>query len=313
VAKHYGIGVRSITLWLFGGVAQLEGEAASPGADFAIAAVGPGMSLALTGFFALGQVVLERAGVVGLPVDVASWLWQINLLLAAFNLVPAAPLDGGRILRAGLWKRSGNRSRAAFVSARAGRGFGVLLIALGAVAFVRGSTIGLWPAILGWFLFGAAGAEEGAARQRDGVAGLTVGAVMVHQPPLVPATMTVAQLLAGPIAWWYGRSAAVVVDPAGYMAGTVTLDRIRHVAGPAQHHTVLGSVAEPLAVTPVARPDEPVDALLDRMYAAGGRPALVLDADNRLAGLVTLDDIDRAARSGPPAARATGRPPGYAP
>ena len=295
VARHYGIGVRSITLWLFGGVAELEGEARTPGADFAIAAVGPGMSVALAGLFAGAQLVLERAGVGGLPLDVTSWLWQINLLLAAFNLVPAAPLDGGRILRAGLWKRSGDRTRAAVVAARAGRGFGVVLIGVGALEFFTGSPIGLWPAVLGWFLFVAAGAEESATRQRDAVAGLRVGAVMTPQPPLAPDAMTVAELLAGPIAWWYGRQTAVVVGPTGWIAGTVTVDRIRHVPEPARATTTLGAVAEPVERTPVGRPDEPMTALLARMYAAGGRPAVVLDAENRLAGIVTLDDVARAA------------------
>jgi Zn-dependent protease len=299
VARHYGIGVRSITLWLFGGVAELEGEARTPGSDFAIAVVGPAMSLALAGLFAGGQLVLERAGVHGLPVDVSSWLWQINLLLAAFNLVPAAPLDGGRILRSGLWKHSGNRSRAAVVAARAGRGFGVLLIGIGVVEFATGSPIGLWPALLGWFLFVAAGAEESATRQRDGVAGQSVGAVMMPQPPVAPEAMTVAELLAGPINWWYGRQAAAVVGRTGWIAGTVTVERIRHVPGPAQATTTLGAIAEPLEVTPVGRPDEPMAALLNRMYAAGGRPAVVLDAENRLAGIVTLDDVARAAGRSP--------------
>ena len=122
VARHNGIGVHSITLWLFGGVAQLEGEALSPGADFRIAAVGPGTSIALGGAFALVAVVGEHAGLHGLPVDVARWLSEINLLLAVFNLIPAAPLDGGRILRSGLWKRSGNQARASMTASRAGRG-----------------------------------------------------------------------------------------------------------------------------------------------------------------------------------------------
>ncbi len=142
VARHHGVGVRSITLWLFGGVAQLEGEAPHPRADFAIAAVGPGTSVALAGVFAAAQALLEQAGAHGLVVGVSSWLWQINLLLAGFNLIPAAPLDGGRILRAGLWKVTGNRVRAAVLAARAGSGFGIVLIGLGLVEFATGSPFG---------------------------------------------------------------------------------------------------------------------------------------------------------------------------
>ena len=119
VARHFGVGVQSITLWLFGGVALLEGEALTPGADFTIAAVGPGMSILLAAVFGALQVVLEHLGVRGLVVSVASWLWEINLLLAAFNLIPAAPLDGGRILRSGLWRAWRDRDRAAVLAARA--------------------------------------------------------------------------------------------------------------------------------------------------------------------------------------------------
>ncbi len=144
-ARRHGVGVRSITLWLFGGVAQLEGEAHTPGADFTIAAVGPATSVVLAGAFAAAQQLLEHAGAHGLVVDVASWLWQINLLLAGFNLIPAAPLDGGRILRAGLWRITGNRARASVLAARAGIGFGAVLIGLGLFELLTGAASACGP------------------------------------------------------------------------------------------------------------------------------------------------------------------------
>src|SRR5579863_819449 len=202
VARHHGVGVRSVTLWLFGGVAQLEGEAHTPGADFTIAAVGPATSIGLAGVFAAAQLFLEKAGGSGLAVSVVSWLWQVNLLLAAFNLVPAAPLDGGRILRAGLWRAMGSRARASVLASRAGLGFGVVLIGAGFVEFARGSAFGLWPVFLGWFLFTAARAEGDMARRSAEIEGVTVGAVMTPGPPVVPAAMTVAELLAGPLSGW---------------------------------------------------------------------------------------------------------------
>jgi Zn-dependent protease/CBS domain-containing protein len=294
VARLNRVGVRSITLWLFGGVAQLEGEAPSPGADFAIAAVGPGTSISLAGVFGAAQILFERAGVHGLAVDVVSWLWQINLLLAAFNLIPAAPLDGGRILRAGLWKKSKDRARASVLAARAGLGFGVLLVVGGVVEFIAGSPIGLWPALLGWFLFSAARSEENAARHRQAVEGLPVGAVMSPHPPVVPSSMTVAELLAGPIHWWYGAQVAAVTAPSGWVEGVVTLERIRRVPESARATTPLGAIAEAGDVVPVARPDEPMPEVLERMYVAGGRPAVVLDPDGRVVGTVSLDDVARA-------------------
>jgi Zn-dependent protease/CBS domain-containing protein len=319
VARVNGVGVRSITLWLFGGVAQLEGEAASPGADFAIAAVGPGMSITLAGVFGAAQILLERAGVHGLAIDVSSWLWQINLLLAAFNLIPAAPLDGGRILRAGLWKKSKDRTRASVSAARAGLGFGVLLVAAGFVEFVVGSPIGLWPALLGWFLFSAARAEERAARHRQAVEGLPVGSVMWPHPPVVPSSMTVAELLSGPIHWWHGAQVAAVTGPSGWVDGVVTVDRIRRVPESAWHTTPLGAIAEGADVVPVVHPDDPMPLVLEQMYVADGRPAVVLDADGRVVGTVSIDDVARAGMTrrfpapawpapGTPAPGAQGRP-----
>ncbi|MHB8593915.1 MAG: site-2 protease family protein, partial [Acidimicrobiales bacterium] len=172
VARHDGVGVRSITLWLFGGVAQLEGEAHTPGADFRIAAVGPATSIALGGVFAVAQLLAQGVGLHGLLIDVLSWLWKINLLLAVFNLIPAAPLDGGRILRAGLWRHWDDRTRAALAAARAGRVLGIVLVAVGVLEFAYGGLPGLWPALLGWFLYVAAGGEENAVRVRHDVAHL---------------------------------------------------------------------------------------------------------------------------------------------
>jgi len=306
VARRHGVGVRSITLWLFGGVAQLEGEAHTPGADFTIAAVGPGTSIGLAGVFALSQLLLERAGAHGLAVDVCTWLWQINLLLAGFNLIPAAPLDGGRILRAALWRSTGDRARASVLAARAGLGFGAILMGFGLVEFVDGSPLGLWPAFLGWFLFVAARSEIEVARPQKGVEGLPVGAVMTAQPPMVPSAITVAELLAGPVHWWQGREVAAVVGPTGWLEGVVTLGRILQVPAHEQMHTRLGDIADRIDRVPVGRPEEAMTTLLGRMDAAGGRPAVVLDPANRLAGIVTAQDVARAGNRHPPIATPVG-------
>jgi CBS domain-containing protein len=249
------------------------------------------MSIVLAGVFAAAQFVVEQAGAHGLAVSVLSWLWEINLLLAAFNLIPAAPLDGGRILRAGLWKATGNRVRASVMAARAGLGFGVVLMGGGLYEFAMGSPFGLWPAFLGWFLFVAARAEGDFAHRVGGVQGVAVGAVMVPHPPVLPSALTVAELLGGPAPWWYGTGAAAVVGPTGWLEGVVTLEAVRLVPSAQQLTTRLGDIAEPIGSVPVGRPDEALSDLLGRMYAAGGRPAIVLDPANRLAGIVTLDDV----------------------
>ena len=297
VARHNGVGVRSITLWLFGGVAQLEGEAHTAGADFRIAAVGPGTSIALAVVFAVGQLAAQAAGAPGLVVTVLSWLWKINLLLAAFNLIPAAPLDGGRILRAGLWRAWGDRHRASLAAARAGRVFGVVLIALGLVEFASSGYIGLWPALLGWFLYSAAGVEERMARLRGGLGHLQVSQVMTPSPPAVPAAVTVAEL-ADRVLWRWRGEALAVVDEHGWLAGVLAVRAVQSVPPDRRAFTTVGQLATPLSAVPVARVDEPLNALVERMTRAPGIPALVLDGDRRLAGVVTDADLQRAVAIG---------------
>ncbi len=294
VARRNGVGVHSITLWLFGGVAQLEGEALSPGADFRIAAVGPGTSIVLGALFGSLEVLAQRAGVQGLPVDVLKWLCYINILLAAFNLIPAAPLDGGRILRAGLWRRSGDQGRASVTASRAGRGFGIGLIAVGLVACVVGDAFGLWLAFMGWFLFSAARAEEGGARLRNGLVGRRVSDVMLHQPPALPAAMTVAEVWRGYVPWLRGEAVAVT-GVSGWLEGVLTMDQLRSVPSDASASTRIGSIAIPMASVLVAYPDESMIDLLHRMQGHEG-PAVVLDGEGRFIGLVTPMDVQRAAQ-----------------
>ena len=297
VARRNGVGVRSITLWLFGGVAQLQGEAHTAGADFRIAAVGPATSIGLAVVFGAAQLAAGTAGAHGLVVGALSWLWKINLLLAAFNLVPAAPLDGGRILRAGLWRAWGDRTRASVAAARAGRVFGIVLIGLGVVGFAYGTLAGLWPAVLGWFLYTAAGGEEQMARVRGGVSHLVVGQVMTPHPPALPARSTVAELVAGHL-WHFRGEAVAVTDDQGWLAGIVGVAAVRAVPEDRRPWTPLSALAVPLTSLAVGRPEEPMDALLERMTQADAPAALVLDADNRLAGIVTTADLERVASFG---------------
>ena len=125
VAKHHGIAVRSITLWLFGGVSELGGEALTPGVEFRIAVVGPLTSFAVALVAGAGSLLLhDGSGTAAVVAAALGWLAWINVLLGGFNLMPAAPLDGGRILRAALWHRSGDRVRATLTSSRCGEVFG---------------------------------------------------------------------------------------------------------------------------------------------------------------------------------------------
>src|SRR3712207_8827614 len=138
VSRRNGVEVEGITLWLLGGVARLKGGARSPGAEFRIAGVGPLTSLVLGAVCGGIAIAAVAAGADGLPVAVLAYLAGINVLLAVFNLVPAAPLDGGRLLRALLWRLRGDAWSSAVTAARAGRFFGFALIALGFLQLVTG-------------------------------------------------------------------------------------------------------------------------------------------------------------------------------
>ncbi len=198
VAKRHDVETMSITLWLLGGVAKLVRQAPTPRAEFQIAAAGPAASALLAGLFAGLTFTANRLTDWLLIPVVLAWLAAINLLLAISNMFPAAPLDGGRVLTAGLWKRMGDAEAARLISARCGLLLGFVLVAAGAVA-VAVSTIGVgWVSviIMGLFLIVAARSEVIGAAIRGRLNEVTVGELMSSHPASLPAALPVAQFLA---------------------------------------------------------------------------------------------------------------------
>lgn len=296
VAKRNGLEVGGITLWLFGGVAELRGEPRSPGADLRIAGVGPLVSLIIGLAFGAVAAGFALAGAQGLVVGAFSWLAGINILLAVFNLLPAAPLDGGRVLRAALWKLRGDRVRAAIAAARAGRILGVLLIALGLWQFLAGPAFGgLWLAFIGWFLIGAAAAEEQQVRVSSALAGVRVRDVMTEQPQTAPPDLTVADFIDHYLFTY--RHAALPLAEDGRAVGLVTLDRVRQVPPAQRATTSLRQVACRSEELVTANPDEQVMDLLPRLNECTDGRALVV-SDGELVGIVSPSDIDRAVQRG---------------
>ncbi len=293
VARRFGVEVKGLTLWLFGGVATLGGEPPTPQADLRIAAAGPAASLGLGLGFGLIAGGLDLLGVAHLAVVAARWLAGINLMLGVFNLVPGAPLDGGRLLRAFLWRRHGDRVRAAVTAARAGVTVGYGLIWLGLLQFLDGASIGgLWLVFIGWFVLGAARAEEAAVLTRDALGGLRVADVMTPRPVVAPGLTTVRDfieryLLGSP------HSAYPVEGPGGRIVGLVTLAQLRGMPAAARDATTVADIAVPLADVPVAAPDDPLVSLLERLTGPTGGRALVFE-HGALAGIVTPTDIARA-------------------
>lgn len=306
VARRNGVEVEGITLWMLGGVARLRGEAKDPGAELRIAGVGPLVSAAAAILFTGAAVWLEILAVPGLVIEAIAWLAAINFVLAVFNAVPAAPLDGGRVLRAFLWWRSGDRVRAALSAANAGRALGWFMLFVGFTSvLVTGDLGGLWSALIGWFLIAAATAEGREAQLRGALAGVAVRQVMTPDPVTVVATDTVEQVLSTMPFGRYRHSTLPVVSPDGTPVGLMTVARINRVPAGARSATSLAGVMCPLTDVATAEPGEAVIDLLPRLESSAERRALVLD-DGHLVGIVALSDITRAVswlatakRSGP--------------
>lgn len=293
VARRAGVAVESITFWLFGGVARLSGDAANPVAALWIALVGPLTSLALAGVFAAAASGLRGAGAPRAVAGVPGWLAWTNLGLALFNLLPGAPLDGGRVLRALLWIRSGDRDRSARIAARAGRVLGIALVGLGIFQIFSGlGASGLWIAFIGWFLGGAARAEEELATARGTLAGIRVRDAMTPSPVAVPASASVAQVLAE-MTTRLRFTSLPVLDDRGALVGLVTLRRLREAPPERRAATRVGEVACPREDLVTVSPDEPLADLLGRVSAGEDRRALVLEG-GQLVGIVSPADIMRA-------------------
>jgi Zn-dependent protease len=292
LARRQGIGVEAITLWLFGGMTTLTSQAGNPGVALRIAIVGPLGSMAVA--LAAGLLAVGAAAI-GLPRLVAAaftWLADVNVALAACNLlIPAAPMDGGRVLQAVLWGRTGDGPRAAVTAARAGRLFGCLLIGGGLVELVLHADLGGgWLACLGCFQLGAAGGEERAARNRAALASIRVRGVMTPDPVVAPGWLTVAAFLED-YAFRYRATAFPVRSMDGALEGLVTLARLDALPASQRDTTTVAAVACPQAEVPTADPKELLVDVLPRLSAgcAEGR-ALVID-QGRLVGILSSTAI----------------------
>ncbi|WP_338894905.1 site-2 protease family protein [Streptomyces sp. TG1A-60] len=292
VARRNGVSVDGITLWLLGGLARLRNEAATPGAELRIAGVGPLVSLVLGGLFAVAAGLLAGLSDAGLAVGALAWLAAINILLAIFNALPAAPLDGGRLLRAIVWWKTGSPLRATAVATAAGRVLGWLLVGIGVYLVLFGAVFsGIWLVIIGWFVIAMATAEGGQARLRELLGGIPVSDAMTPDPVTVPAASTVREFLADP-RLRYRHSAFPVVDDGDTAVGLVTLKDADAVTEPERASRTVADVMVPVDELPTPRPDDPLARLVPELQAGSVHRALVLEG-GRLAGIVTSSDISR--------------------
>ena len=304
LAKRKGLEVEGITLWLFGGVSSLKGEAHDPTDEFRIAVIGPLVSLAAAAVFAGLALALGMLGAPTLVVAVPQWLAVVNAILAVFNLLPAFPLDGGRVLRAWLWRRRGDRASATRTAAAVGRLFGYGLVGLGLFLFMAGAPInGLWLVVLGWFLFGAARAEESHLLLSAALRNVRVRQVMSAHPTVVPADMSVQDYVTHAMDSRF--TSFPVVDTTGAVIGLVTMRRVKAALARGEGRATVAQVAAPMDQVPVLAPDDTATTLLERLQPATDGRALVFD-HGALVGIVSPTDLQRMLdlallRSGPDA------------
>ncbi|MGH3491805.1 MAG: site-2 protease family protein [Sciscionella sp.] len=289
VARHYSIPVTRIRLWLLGGQTELGGDARSPRAEARIAGAGPATSLGLGGLLAGAAWLLGGSGLLATALV---WLAAVNLLLGVFNLLPGAPLDGGRLLRAALWHRSGDRGRAMEGSARAGQALGTLLIALGLVQLLLGAVFGLWLALIGWFVVGAAAGERYAARGHR-LRGLTAADVMTTPPATAPSWWTVADFLIHLAPGYRGQLVYPLIDFDGRPQGVLTMRDLDRVPAARREDTRLRDAARSRVRSLAVAPDTPLADVVPAIHRHGG-VAVVVEADLPV-GTLTEADLAAAA------------------
>jgi Zn-dependent protease len=305
VARRNGIGVTSIELWFFGGLAKLTREPETPGQDFRIAAAGPAVTLLI---FALCSVALALANVEDLlrailldldrsspAVGLLSYLAGINLIVLLFNLVPAFPLDGGRIARALAWKVTGDQNRGTRLAARLGQGFAYLLMGVGVYLLLRRDSIGgIWLLLLGWFLAQAARGAVVSSRFSERLEGVTVADVMDSEPIAVPVDTSVLSahdefFMRYDLPWF------PVVDRLGRFIGIVRQESVDGAVGHDRPAMTVGDVLDLDADTDsLVRRETPIEQLIgsERLRRFGA--LMVVDAEQRLCGVVTLDQVRKA-------------------
>jgi Zn-dependent protease len=307
-ARRNGIGISSIQLWIFGGMARMDRESESPATEFKVAVAGPLVTFAIvvvltaTGLVAIGweefrrsALVESNTGVSGVWAMVA-WLASINLLVLVFNLLPAFPMDGGKIVRAIAWWRTGDRNAATRFAANLGRVFAYVFIGGGLLLIFSGRAFaGIWLAIIGFIVNGSARAASMQTALGDPISQLVVADVMDREPVAIPGELSVEQALDEYFLryrWpWFP-----VVDAAHHFLGLVVRDKADEVPETSRATSHVSDLLEHDDGTFQVRDDAPLDSLLANRALRRFGAVMAVDADGRLAGVITAEQVGRALR-----------------
>ncbi|MDQ4142537.1 MAG: CBS domain-containing protein [Actinomycetota bacterium] len=286
-----GMKVGDITLWLFGGVARFEGMFPSAGAEFRIAIAGPVVSLVLSILFAVAAAAGQALDLPQQVIGVSEYLARINAIVLAFNMVPALPLDGGRVLRAWLWHHQQSFTAATLSAAKAGKAFAYVLMAIGFLGFFSNAFVGgIWFIFLGFFLLQAATAEAQFVVLRRAFRSFRVRDLMTENPVVASPDWSVADFL-GRFINVKGHSNYPVSDD-GRLLGLISLRLAGSVAPDERDQTLVRDVMLPEERVPVLAPDTSLMDALSALRAGPGR-AVVLDQD-RIVGILSVSDVAKA-------------------
>ncbi len=307
-ARRNGIGISSIQLWIFGGMARMDRESESPATEFKVAVAGPLVTFAIvvvltaTGLVAIGweefrrsALVESNTGVSGVWAMVA-WLASINLLVLVFNLLPAFPMDGGKIVRAIAWWRTGDRNAATRFAANLGRVFAYVFIGGGLLLIFSGRAFaGIWLAIIGFIVNGSARAAAMQTALGGPISQLVVADVMDREPVSIPGELSVERALDEYFLryrWpWFP-----VVDAAHHFLGLVVRDKADEVPETSRSTSLVSDLLEHDDGTFQVRDDAPLDSLLANRALRRFGAVMAVDADGRLAGVITAEQVGRALR-----------------
>jgi Zn-dependent protease/CBS domain-containing protein len=306
VAQRLGIGISGIDLWFFGGVAKMTRDSDTPGTEFKVAVAGPAVTLVIVGIcIGLSALISQGAALdvmrlagdaqVSPVLALLGFLGSINLFLFVFNLVPAFPLDGGRLARALIWKVTGDRNRATRVAARVGEGFAYLIVGLGIFLVVRGNLVdGLWLGVLGWFIAQSARGAVASTAFTERIDGITVADIMDAQPVTMPASATVAQAQ-DEYFLRYRWDWFPVVDELGRFVGVVYEPRIDAEVAAGRPALTVGELVESAEAEQWrVRDDSPLEVLLGDQGLRENGALMAVDADGVLRGVVTIEQVRRA-------------------
>jgi Zn-dependent protease len=310
VAIRRGIGVSAITLWMFGGVARLEKDSDTPGTEFKIAIAGPVVTAAIVVVCALAFILLEGSAKLGDAAlarndattsgaaAVIAWLGSINLLVLVFNLVPAFPLDGGRIARAIAWRYTGSRNSGTRFAATLGEWFGLFLIAAGLGYFLvyLGDVVGgIWLAFVGFILRGAAKSAIAQTEVTSRIEGISVADVMDRDPVAIPEGASIEQAL-DEYFLRYRSPWFPVVDAAQHFIGLVDRGAADNVPAVERTSALVSDVLARDSGSLTIGEDEPLESVLGNESLRRLGALIATDADGHIRGVLTIDAIGKALR-----------------